>query len=249
MANYGHMFETQFLESLNNKTIMALAPNLKWILERIFGTLSPIRKVQCIKADDFIKPDVVVTYHHSKAFISLKTGTACEVHREKIETFIPFLRDLGISEYTLKTIALFQFGDMTYDGSGTRRMDTNEIYTILKDRIMQANEELNRDKETMQKIIYRLIFKGVCDAAAEANYIYHGSLSDGVLISKRQIEKYINKKDFTFLANLHIGPLLLRPHARYAGVPVKNEVSRREITFYWPNFRADLEYIDKRFGI
>lgn len=249
MANYGHLFEKEFVDSLDNKLIMKLPNNQKWILERIFGTLSNLKKVHCVKAEDFIKPDVVVNYNHMRAFISLKTGSACEVHREKIETFIPFLRELGISEDTLKTITFYQFGDGTFDGSGKRRMDINEIYELIKDKIMLANEELNRDKFVLQKVIYRLMFKGVCDAAAEADYIYHGSLSDGILISRRQVEKYINKKDFSFLTNLHIGPLLLRPHARYAGVPVKNEVSRREITFYWPNFRADLEYIDKRFGI
>ena len=249
MANYGHLFEEQFIDALDNKSVRKLEHTMKWVLERIYGPMSNLKKVYCCRAEDFIKPDVVVTYNFRRVFISLKTGTAQEVHREKIDTFIPFLRELGISEYTLKTIALFQFGDMTLNGTGTRRMDTNEIYKILEKRIMEANEELNRDKKTVQKIMHRLLFKGVCDAAAEADYIYHGSLLDGILVSQKQVKKYIDKKDFSFLANLHIGPLLLRPHARYAGVPVKNEKSRREITFYWPNFRADLEYIDKRFGI
>lgn len=182
--------------------------------------------------------------------ISLKTGTACEVHRENVKTFIPFLRRLGISEKTLKTIVLFQYGDKTYDGSGKERMTSGETFAWLEKQIKEANEELNSRKDLINLVLERCVFQGIDCKARHAEYIYHGSRSDGIIISQNQINKYVEKKRFDYINHLHIGPLLLRPHARYAhGNYVFKEESRSQLTLYWPNFRVDLEYINKRFGI
>lgn len=248
MANDGHKFENQVIERLDNASISKMPENVKYLLEKVFGTLKKRSTVKCRHAEDFTKPDIIISYKDEEAYVSLKTGTACEVHKEKIETLIPFLRTCGVSEQTLKTIVLFQFGDGTYDGSGAHRRDSNETFHWLRERIKAANEELNTNPEIIKAVMQRCLFQGVNPQAKPAKYIYHGSLSDGILISDNQIEKYVDRKNFLFLENLHIGPLLLRPHARYANKRVLNEKSRREMTLYWPNFRVDLEYIDKRFG-
>lgn len=248
MSNDGRVFEKQAVEALNNLSVMKLPNNIKFLIEKIFGTLNNRSNLICEHAMDFTKPDIILSYHDEQAYISLKTGTACEVHREKIETIIPYLRSLGISEETLKTIVLFQFGDGTYNGSGRKRLNSHDTFHWLRDKIAEANEELNRSHEFTLKVMDRVIFQGILADAKPAQYIYHGSMSEGILVSRDQVRKYFERKNFDFLENLHIGPLLLRPHARYAGKKIENETSRRELVFYWPNFRVDLEYIDKRYG-
>ena len=51
----------------------------------------------------------------------------------------------------------------------------------------------------------------------KANYIYHGDADYGVLVSKRQLFKHCIRRDCKWMDNLHIGPMLLNPHARYIG--------------------------------
>lgn len=249
MANTGKFFETEIIYDLDNREIKSLDPNYFYLLERLYGPVDKQKMVYCRHADPLIKPDVIITYEGKEKSISLKTGTACEVHRENIRNFIPFLRSLGISERTLKTIVLFQYGDHTFDGSGKERMTTGETFDWLEDRIKEANEELNDNKEIINAVLDRAIFQGIDPSARHADYLYHGSRVDGILVSQNQIYKYVNKKRFDFVAHLHIGPLILRSHARYAHKKVEREESRHMLTLYWPNFRVDLEYINSRFGL
>ena len=249
MANLGKYFEIEIVQDLNDKKIKNIEPNYVFTLERLYGPLNKHKRVYCEHADKYIKPDIIITYEKSEKAISLKSGTACEVHRENVRNFIPFLRSLGISEKTLKTIVLFQYGDKTFDGSGKERMTNGETYNWLEERIKEANEELNDNKETINAVIDRAMFQGIDPCARHADYIYHGSRLDGVLISQNQIYKYVNKKKFNFISHLHIGPLIIRPHARYAHKPIEKKESRDMLTLYWPNFRVDLEYINTRFGI
>lgn len=249
MSNTGKFFETEIIYDLDNKEVSSLEPNYYYLLERLYGPIDKQKIVNCCHADPMVKPDIIITYDGREKAISLKSGTACEVHRENVRTLIPFLRNLGISERTLKTIVLFQYGDHTFDGSGKDRMTSGEAFDWLEDRIKEANEELNDNKEFINAVLDRAIFQGIYSDSRHADYLYHGSRVDGILVSQNQIYKYVNKKNFDYVNHLHIGPLILKPHARYAHKKVEKEESRHMLTLYWPNFRVDLEYINKRFGI
>ena len=98
MSNLGKYYEFELINALDNKKVKNIEPNYVYVLERLYGPLNKRKKIYCRHADKFIKPDVIITYEGIEKAISLKTGTACEVHRENVRTFIPFLRNLGISK-------------------------------------------------------------------------------------------------------------------------------------------------------
>ena len=126
-------------------------------------------------------------------------------------------------------------------------MNYHEVYNWLEKRIAKANLELNNRLETIEKVIDRVLYQGVDPTAISAEYIYYGTVDYGIIISQRQIHSYLTKKTWNYYDNLHIGPILLKAHARYADRQIVSDERRSRVTCYWAKLPADLEYIGKRF--
>lgn len=244
--NQGYLKEDEMVEFLNGKTVSSLSDNLHQLLVRLFGVVDPNEKIKCEYCEQYTKPDFKVTYKGESRYVSMKSGDAETIHSEKVQTLIPFLRSIGVSKETLKTLLLYQFGDGTTNGTGQKRYNNHETYIWLKSRIQAANAELNTDEMT-EKIFERIVYQGVKDTVKPADCIYHGNYENGFLATKKQISLYIKDKDWSYLENLHVGPLLMRPHARYAGVPIRNENNRIKMDFYWPKLKLDIIYISKKY--
>ncbi len=246
-SNKGKLIEDEMMLALNNHFVKDLSPNLRNVMHSLFGALEANEIVTCTQPDVPIKPDLLITYKGKTKGLSLKSGASEYVHGEPIDKFVDFLRNLNISRETIETILLYQFGDGTIDGSGKERMELEQLKTSLYFRLKKANSELNRDPNLILKIIDRFLFQGWDLEAKNADAIYHGDIYFGISITKRQITKYINVKVWDYYDSLHIGPVFLRPHARYIGVEIKSEFSRHKIDGFWPNMLSDMNYISKRF--
>ena len=249
MNNTGLQNEEEIVKSLNHKKIKNLNKNLQNMIRSMFGEKTGSLKLSCKKTDNYIKPDLVVNCGGKEAYVSVKTGHSSQFHTENIKSFILFLRSIGISKETQKTILLYHYGDGTMDGSGDRRLNYHQTYDWLKERIDAANKELNDRYETIYKVIERVVFQGVDETAHGADFIYLGDIDFGVVISKRQMYSYVKKKSWSFYDNLHIGPILLRPHARYSDRAIVSDEGRNHICCYWSHLNDDLRYIDKHFAI
>lgn len=255
MNNFGSFNEDKIQTLLNKKRYSFLSNHWKSMFEIMYGTktvgfLNSIKKVKCVKTENYIKPDIIITFNGLERYVSIKSGKASNLHTEKIETFMPFLLSLGVSRDTVKTILLVHYGDGTLNGSGKYRMDFHELYQKYKSRILAANEELNDNTELIKEVVKRVVFQGVSEESHPAEYLYFGDEQFGTLISANQIYKYIDRKphNWDFYENIHIGPLVLRPHGRYAHKEVVSEKRRNEVQCNWPNLHADLLYIEKRYG-
>ena len=248
MINIGTENEKQLVKALNKVQFKKLNINLQNMIEMIFGPQKPTTKIHCQLTDNFIKPDIIVECDGKQAFISVKNNRAEIVHREEIKSFILFLRQFGISIETQKTLLLYQFGDGTMDGTGSKRMNYHEVYDWLHNHIDKANEELNGKFEIIMETFVRVLFQGVDITAQSADYIYYGTVDYGIIVSRKQLEQHLKTKEWGWYDNLHIGPILLKPHARYANKAVVDDFRRRQITFYWPKMQADLNYIGKRYN-
>lgn len=247
MTNDGVLNERQLVAALDGQKVGKLTPNLHYFMERLFGILYLDEDIHCQRVDNYLKPDIKVTHHDSSALVSVKCGRSTTLNTESIRTFIQFLRELGISENTLKTIVYFQFGDGTLDGSGKTRKGYHDVYQWLRVRIKEANIELN-SPEIIKKVVERVVFQGVDKEAPAATHVYFGTTSYGVTVSYSQMMTYLSRKKWNFIENLHIGPILLIPHARYVNREIVSEKRRNQIICYWPNYCSDLEYIAKRYG-
>lgn len=247
--NDGNLKEQEVIYDLNNKRIKDLTNNMRNLMRSLFGVLDDNYLVKCYKVDDLYKTDFVIEYDERIRNISMKSGKAAVVHNEILANFINFLKENGVSKRTLDTICLFHYGDGTTDGSGQgQRLSYDQVKESLKDRIKEANEELNADMDFILKVMNRCVFNGADKDNIEADCVYFGDRDYGVVATKNQFIKHTKRRGFDFYSHLHIGPLLLRPDARYLHSEIKDERKRNRIVAYWPNLREDIEFMARRYN-
>ena len=246
-VNHGYRKEDEMKEFLHDKVVSTLSENLQNLVINLFGVVDPNGVVTSEDGVDFSKPDFILSYKGQKRYVSMKSGGAEIVHTEQAKNFIPFLRSIGVSEDTLRTILLYQYGDGTVNGTGKQRMNNHQTFEWLSKRVEKANDELNK-VEIIMKVCDRALFQGVTGDVPAADAIYHGDFKEGFVASRFQIETYLENKSFDWIENLHVGPLLIRPHARYAGTEIKNPWARHKVVLYWPKMKYDIKYISGHYN-
>ena len=173
----------------------------------------------------------------------MKSGNNTIVHQEYINNFIKLLRDYGFNDYSLKTILYFQYGDGTLDGTGKERMSYATLRKKLENAFIISNKTLNHNKKIVIEMVDRFLFKGSHDDYITADYLYHGDVYFGNIVSRSQVMKHLEFKNWDFYEALHIGPILFRPHARYYKKEIKRPSYRSRVEFYWPTLLSDMHYI------
>ena len=246
--NVGLFNEEEMVLLLNEHKFKDLSNNAKYIITEMFGHVNDEEMIHAQKIEGSFKPDFFVEVNGIRKNVSMKSGRNIIIHQELVKQFVQFLKMKGISKETTDTILLYHYGDMTTDGTGKERFPYRKISYLLDKRIKKANVELNANKEFVLVMIYRLVFIGTHRDNIVADYIYHGDKEFGVVVSRKQVFKHIYNGKWDFLENLHIGPIILHPHARYVGREIKNEKRRQTIEAHWPNFYSDLRYIAKRYN-
>ena len=247
-ANKGYENEVYIAEALNGKKFYELNINLQAMIRDLFGQPNEKETIECEIFDGPYKPDITIRYKGQTKYVSIKCGRANELHGENIKPFVLFLRSLGVSKRTQVTLVLYQFGDGTIDGTGKRRMNNLEVNNWLRKRLKEANDELNMNREVINKTLDRVMFQGILESSTPAEYIYFGTPEIGKVVSKKQIQAYVNSRGWRFFQCLHIGPIFLKPHARYTRSRIKDVQRREEVYCYWPNLADDLDRISKRFN-
>ena len=134
------------------------------------------------------------------------------------------------------------------DGTGKKRRDNMHTRMWLDTYLKELNRELNEDHDFISKVIERTMFQGILETSPKAEYIYFGTPEYGRIISRKQIYTFINSKSWQHYECVHIGPVFLRPHARYANRPIRNQKDHDQVDCYWPHFSEDLDMISKRFA-
>ncbi len=247
-SNKGFLNEQLIVEALNGKQFSEINYNLQSMMKDLFGGPDNECIIECKQVEGPYKPDIYIKYKGETKYISVKSGRANTLHGENIRDFILFLRHIGVSERTQKILLLFHYGDGTINGSGTKRMNSYEVNSRLNKLIQEANKELNSDHSLIDKVIHRMIFQGIDETAPQAGYIYFGSPEYGKIVSRKQIYTYINYRSWVYYNCLHIGPMVLKPHARYADREIKHINLREKLDCYWPNLSDELDRIGKRYS-
>ena len=169
--NKGQLREDEMIVALNGKKIKELNPNLREMIENLFGVIEDEKVLKCVKSKDCIKPDIDITYEGIKMGVSIKSGDASCVHQENLNTFIDYLRRSGISERTIEIVLRHHFGDGTTDGTGKIRKDAADVMYYMKEELRESNDELNENVEFVIDAVDRLMFQGVdpLEEKAKAN--------------------------------------------------------------------------------
>lgn len=245
--NKGELKESQIVSMINGFTFSSLNENLQHLVRFIFPKAKEDDIVYAQQIEGTMKPDFSITINGETHYISMKSGINCIVHQEYINNFINLLKSYGVDDYALKTILYFQYGDGTLDGSGKERMSYPTLRKKLEKAFVRANYELNLNRKMMIELVDRFLFKGSKEEYIPADYLYHGSVDFGIIISRTQVLKYLENKNWDFYEALHIGPILFRPHARYYKKVVKSVSYRLRVEFYWPNIYENMFYIKKHY--
>ncbi|MBO4286467.1 MAG: hypothetical protein J5880_03950 [Bacilli bacterium] len=241
--NHGELKESQIVFELNDNKFKNLSPNLQQLVHFIFPKCKDEDIVHAKQIEGTMKPDFSVTISNETHFVSMKSGINNIVHQEYIKNYIVLLRNYGFSDYVLKTILYFQYGDGTLDGSGKERMSYATLRAKLEKAFKKSNRELNMNRKAIIELVDRFLFKGSHAEYIPADYLYHGDIDHGVIISRTQVLKYLEHRDWDFYEALHIGPILFRPHARYYKKKINRPSYRARVEFYWPNLSENMDYI------
>ena len=244
--NPGIELEENLVRALSHR-YEELSNNMKTLVKHLFGYVEPDSEVQATIIEGFMKPDIEIKIDDESHYVSIKSGKSDIVGQEYIKDFCKYLESYGISQTTIETILLYQYGDGTTDGTGEKRFDYDELRYRLSTRIKEANEELNSNKDFVLSVIRRATFKGNKEDNIEADAIYHGNEDYGDVASIAQVMKHCNRRDWHYIKNLHIGPLHLRPHARYVDKEIKNPMNRERLEFVWVGLGADIRFISTRY--
>lgn len=245
--NSGFKKEDDFVEALNNKKVCEINQNLKFTLSKIFGNLDENEIIKCELIKNFVKPDFYITYKNITKNVSLKTGRTVVVHEEYLSTLIPFLKSIGLSEKSASFFAKYCYGDDSTDGNGVVEYSYLEMKMRYDKDIKSFNNEVMSNKDFIKKAIKRFLFKGSKEENIEADYIYFGTINYGVLCSQQQIFRHLDRRDWAFMENPHIGPLQFKSHYREHSNDPYKEKRRHQCDIWWANLGADMEYISERY--
>jgi hypothetical protein len=246
--NEGALNEERMILAINDKKFEELNPNLQTFIMQLFPELDKSKRLSCCHAEEYTKPDIVISQGPKRRYVSLKTGTSDTMHNEKIEPFIDFLKENGFDDYTIESFLLYHYGDGTTDGSGETRLGVFDVRKKYDERIRALNDAFNRSKDFIKKFADRVMFQGVNPLAMPADVIYHGNEEFGLYMSKYQFMRHVERKTWSYMEfSVHVGPFVIRPKARYPGREIKNDENRRIVVVNYPRIMNDIPWIRNRY--
>ena len=245
--NNGRYMENKFVYMLDGVKIKDMDRDARSFLRNIYGQLDDEEIVRSELVQGFRKPDFYVEYKGNRQYISMKTNTSHTLHEEELESFVEFLKDIGLQNNVISMLQFLFWGDGSFNGTAKRIFSISEAYMKAPDMTRQFNEMINENNEIISKIVNRIIFDGGSTDGVKADYLLHYRENEiPIVVSQRQMANYILSKDWHFKDNPHIGPLQFSPKA------IKPEAKhyeyyRKRIGFWWAHLREDLEYISQRY--
>ena len=245
--NPGLRKEEEIVLTLNNKKVKDLSNNFKYLLREMFGPLDEDEVIYSNLVGGFQKPDFYIEYKFRRLFVSMKSGQAKIVHQEKLETFVQFLKDIGMTPTCLEVFLRHHFADGTTDGTGKERMSYSETEFKMKDDIRRFNKVVNSNKDLIAAVVDRCTFTGSQVGNIPADYLYFGDKDYGSICSRAQVRKHLFRKSWFYMDNLHIGPLQFRPHARLLDKR-ENEEGRFKVDAWWSGLEREVVYISERYN-
>lgn len=241
-------FETAFVTALNGRTIKDLSDHLRKTMLTIFPSLGENDLILAQKADPRGKSDVSLFTNAGQAEISLKSISGDLVHASPIPKFIEYLRDFDVSEASIKTLQFFLYRDGTDDGSCGVKWGYGETMFRLGPRLKDFNEEIFANKNLVQDCLDLALFRGNTEGLKPANWLYHGSLDFGFLVSRYQVSFWARRimDSMSFIQNPHIGPLHIRPYALTMNELAKNRDKLDWLRLKWVGMDHHMSMMNRR---
>jgi hypothetical protein len=237
--NQGFENERLLLAALHQQHVSLLPANLTLLIKQLF---EPIQDglIQAYALNMEQKADICIQIHGVKKYLSIKSGDQLSFHSEPIETFIPFLKGLGISTQTLKTMLFFHYGDRTLNGTGPIRYTSQELRKVHAPFFKKASVELSQPA-IIAALLDRVIFKGRFNDNQVIDGIYYGNEIVGKFIARSEIKKILLAKKYRRKnGTINIGNLSYQPKMRNLFRYPNADVFRHVVVIKWRSFRQDI---------
>lgn len=243
----GFANEREIRDALNSKLYDDINPNLRHLLDDMFRGYNLHGKwVHAHTFPQRMKPDFYVTIDGipNGVYVSVKKGTGNSLHQESLENFIHFLETQGVKPNIIDALKKYHFSDETIDNTGSVRYDARTFSKMYPGIVKNLNHTFN-EKILLKKAINRFIFKGNFPNAPEADYLYHGTVRNGVWASKKEIYDYIDKLIINGTC-VSFGPLTYQAWNKNLSRNPSAEHKRLQMQVKWGNLEEALTEITSR---
>lgn len=239
--NQGFENEHIIINALNGQLVNALPIGLRKMMTFLFPQ-GGIGRIEVGKLNNEQKADIYIAFNNQRKYLSLKSGNHLSFHAEPVELFIGFLRTLGITNKTLKTLLFFHFGDRTLNGQGSIRFTSDELrrthYSYFKD----ASIELSKP-EVMKAIIHRTIIQGRFSNNYPIDGVYYGDPIGGKFISITYIKQMLLAKKYQRKnGTINLRSLTYQPKGRNLFRYPNAEPMRFVSVIKWRSFPQDIGF-------
>lgn len=242
IMNNGKKLEIEFIKNLNNHYCKELNPNLQKFVTSIFNNLNNENKIYCKKLNNHEKADISIAIENKTRYISLKTGSQNSVHVEKIENFIQFLLDQGVSSKIINYLLIYHYGDDTLNGSGNKRYSAEEAKQKYKKQITEFNNYINYSKH-LSSILERILFTGAKKCNKRVDFIYYGNIDIGTWCSSDELLSFCQKHKSMYMNTPHFSFFTYQNWCRNITFSKKSESHRNYIQIKWFSILSDINKI------
>jgi len=244
MKNKGHANEVEMISLIHGKYLENLPHNTQSWMKQLFGRDHGF--VTAIKLNNEQKADILITLDGVKKYLSIKSGESNSFHAEQIKTFIPFLRNIGVSNKTLKTIVYYHYGDLTLNGTGPTRFSSAQLRMYHQDYFKQASEELSQ-AHLLKPIIERTIMQGRYDTNYQIDGVYYGTPEAGYFLHSKDILNILTRKSYRRKnGTINISMLTYQPGSRNLYRVSGGDIKREQSVIKWRSFKDDVMELKKR---
>lgn len=227
--------EEQLKETINSLPFENLSTDLKNVLKKLNSGIIP-KIISAKKIGGKAKPDLSIKLDSNVFFISVKKGSGNSVHQEKLETFIPFVKNLGASVDIINAIKLFIWSDGTINGSGKiiNRKNVKEMANAYPSELKIVQSFFNTHKKTL---IHRFITTGIYNYDKVTHLIY-GDINNIYGAPIENIELFLSSQVTN--ASLSVGKLSFQAWNVVKNGNPNTENRRGQIQLKWGGLKNDI---------
>lgn len=243
----GFRNEIDIEKALDFKLYEDVNPNLRHFLDDIFrGYNIRGKRIHAIRCRQNVKPDF---YLHidgidKEVYVSIKKGSGNSIHQESLDSFIKFMRSIRTPETIIDDLLYYHYADDTKNNTGTIRYKAQEYAKKHPEIVDRLNNYFSKES-VLNRMIERFVFRGAIEDAPVAQYLYHGTVHNGVWASKEEIFKYISNYTVDSTA-VCIGPTTYQVWNRNLEFVNSNEKKRKQIQIKWGKLEKMLIEITSR---
>ena len=231
----GFQNEIQLIETINSIPFANLSAAFKNVLKKMNKGIIP-KNMSAKKIGGKAKPDILIKLDSNVVYVSVKKGTGNSVHQEKLETFIPFVKNLGASDEITRAIELFTWSDGTVDGSGkvTERKYIKEMANEYPSELKLIQSFFNSYKK---RLIHRFITTGIYNYDKVTHLIY-GDINNIYAAPIAKVESFLSSQDTN--ASISVGKLSFQAWNVVKNGNPNTENRRGQIQLKWGGLKKDI---------